>query len=136
MVNNRNQRCHLSRLRISAHRLGCELQRYKRPAVPRDKRYCKYCPPVPGPGGELVRPGDDECHCLTECIVGQSERPNLYNSFSSRNSTFQNSCNVRKFKMLVCPSNPTDCKLVSRFLQKQFSDRDCLDIGDSGVLAL
>ena len=51
MVNNRNQRCHLSRLRISAHRLGCELQRYKRPAVPRDKRYCKYCPPVPGPGG-------------------------------------------------------------------------------------
>ena len=136
MVNNRNQRCHLSRLRISAHRLGCELQRYKRPAVPRDKRYCKYCPPVPGPGGELVRPVDDECHCLTECIVGQSDRPNLYNSFSSRNSTFQNSCNVRKFKMLVCPSNPTDCKLVSRFLQKQFSDRDCLDIGDSGVLAL
>ena len=70
------------------------------------------------------------CFCLL------SERPNLYNIFTSRNSTFQNSCNVEKFKMLVCPLNPTDCKLVIRFLQKQFSDRDSLDIGDSGVLAL
>ena len=113
MVNNRNQRCHLSRLRVLAHRLGCELQRYKRPAVPRDQRYCKYCPPVPGPGNQFVRLVDDKCHCLTECIVGQIERPNLYNSFNSRNSTFENSCNVKKFKMLVCPSNPADCKLVS-----------------------
>ena len=83
-----------------------------------------------------MRPVDDECHCLTECIVGQIERPILYNSFSSRNSTFANSSNIEKFRMLVCPSNLTDCKLVSRFLQKQFSGRDQLDIGESGVLAL
>ena len=40
LVQNRNQRCHLSRLRVSAHRLGCELQRYCRPQIPRDQRYC------------------------------------------------------------------------------------------------
>ena len=31
LVQNRNQRCHLSRLRVSAHRLGCEVLRYRRP---------------------------------------------------------------------------------------------------------
>ena len=119
VVNNRNQRCHLSRLRVSAHRLGCEVQRYKRPAVPRDQRFCAYCPPVQGPGGQPVRHVDDECHCLIECIVGKKERPNLLTSFSSRNSTFATSCNVGKFKMLVCPSNPTDAKLVREGVKKK-----------------
>ena len=75
LVNNRNQRCHLSRLRVSAHRLGIEVQRYKRPFVPRDEHFCAYCPAVPGPGGQApARPVDDELHCITECVVGQVER--------------------------------------------------------------
>ena len=45
LVQNRNQRCHLTRLRVSAHRLGVETQRYKRPPVPRTQRFCAYCPP-------------------------------------------------------------------------------------------
>ena len=128
LINNRNQRCHLSRLRVSAHRLGIEIQRYKRPLVPRDKRFCAYCPPVPGPAGQAtVRPVDDEVHCLTQCIVGQTDRPGLYDSISSRNSKFADSSNLEKFKMLVCPTNHADVKIVSRFLQKTFSDRERLD---------
>ena len=49
LVKNRNQRSQLSRLRVSAHRLECELGRYKRPQVPRDQRFCRNCPPQPGP---------------------------------------------------------------------------------------
>ena len=129
MVRNRNQRCHLSRLRVSAHRLACETQRYSRPPVPRDQRYCKYCPPVPGPGGQAVRPVDDECHCLTSCIVGREYRPALYDNIASRNGKFTQLCFVDKFKTLVCPISPTDTKQVSRFLDRQFSDRNKIDLG-------
>ena len=40
------------------------------------------------------------------------------------------------FCCYFCILHQTDNKLFRRFLQKQFSDRECLDIGDSGVLAL
>ena len=53
-----------------------------------------------------------------------------------RNSKFTNSSNVDQFKMLVCPTNHFETKLVSRFLQKQFSERERLGRGDNGVLAL
>ena len=129
LVRNRNQRCHLSRLRVSAHRLACETQRYCRPPVPREQRYCKYCPPVPGPGGQPVRPVDDECHCLTSCIVGREYHPALYDNIASRNGKFNQLCFVDKFKTLVCPVSPTDAEKVSRFLERQFSDRDKLDSG-------
>ena len=127
LVQNRNQRCDLTRLRVSAHRLGVETQRYKRPPVPRTQRYCAYCPPVPVPGGPAVRPVDDECHCLTTCVVGRQDRLQLFQSIASTNSKFTELCNVDKFKYLVCPTNNTDCKLVSRFLQKQFIERNKID---------
>ena len=121
LVQNRNQRCHLSRLRVSAHRLGCEILRYRRPPVPRDQRYCSYCPPVPGVGQlqAAVRPLDDECHCLTACVTGQG-RAEMYNSIASRNSIFNSMCPVDQFKTLVCPTNSQDSKIVSRFLEKLF----------------
>ena len=127
LVRNRSQRCHLTRLRVSAHRLSCEVLRYRRPPVPREQRYCAYCPPVPGTG---ARPLDTESHCVTQCVVGQEDRVNLYESLSSRNSIFVNLTDNEKFKVLVCPVNPTDCKVLNRFLQKQFADRDKIDSGE------
>ena len=129
LVRNRNQRCALSRLRVSAHRLGCEILRYRRPPIPRDQRFCVYCPPEPRPGGQLLRPVDNELHCLTECVVGQDFRPALYSSIISTNISFSNLCKLDKFKTLVCPINATNCKLVSRFLDKQFHDREKIDLG-------
>ena len=130
LVKNRNQRCQLSRLRVSAHRLECELGRYKRPLVPRDQRFCRYCPPQPGLDGLAVRPVDTECHCLTECQVGQDERVVLYRDISSRNSRFSSLCNADKFKVLVCSSNPTDCKAVNRFFDRQCQIRAKIDRGE------
>ena len=127
LVKNRNQRCQLSRLRVSAHRLGCEIQRYCRPQIPRDQRYCKYCPPATLTGGQTVRPVDSECHCLTDCIVGHAERSVLFDNVSSRNTEFVELCNVDKFKSLVCPISATDCKLVNKYLEGHFKERDRID---------
>ena len=129
LVRNRNQRCHLSRLRVSAHRLGCEILRYQRPPIPRDQRYCVYCPPESKPGGLSVRPVDNELHCLTECVIGQENRPDLYACITSSNASFNSMCSEDKFKVLVCPTNSTNCKLVSRFLDNQFRDRDNINCG-------
>ena len=129
LVQNRNQRCHLSRLRVSAHRLGCEILRYRQPPVPRSQRFCKYCPPVPGAGLQAaVRPVDDEVHCLTACVAGQG-RAEMYNSISASNINFTNMCNINKFKTLVCSTTSYNCKIVSRFLKDQFRKRDEIDLG-------
>ena len=130
LIRNRNQRCHLTRLRVSAHRLGCEVGRYTRPPVPRDKRYCVYCPPQPGQAGLPVRPLDTKCHCLTQCVVGQDDRPDLYTVISSNYSNFINLDNNSKFKMLVCPTNAAQCKAVNRFLDMQFKTRSKIDTGE------
>ena len=124
LIRNCNQRCHLSRLRVSARRLGCEVLRYQRPPIPRDQRHCVHCPPEPGPSGQAVWPVDDERHCLTACVIRKDDRPDLYSRLSSSNASFDSMCSEDKFKTLMCPTNPTHCKLVSRFLNKQFWDRD------------
>ena len=93
--------------------------------MPRDQRYCVYCPP----SGQGLRPVDNERHCLTECIVGQNDRTELHKSIASRNSCLMNLDAGDKFKLLVCPTNPSDCKAVSRFLDRHFEQRDKIDRG-------
>ena len=78
-----------------------------------------YCPPQPGPVGQSVRPVDTECHCLTQCVVGQDDRPALYVEISSDYSNFSNLDNDSKFKVLVCPITAQACKKVNRFLYMQ-----------------
>ena len=95
--------------------------------LPRDQRYCKYCRPVPGPGGQPVRPVDDEWRCLTSCIVGSEYRPALFVEIARRNCKFTQLFFFYKLETLVCPISPTDTKQVIRFLEKQFRDRDQID---------
>ena len=77
-----------------------------------------------------VRPLDTECHCLTECVVGQDDRPDLYLVISSNYSNFTNLDNNSKFKILVCPTTAARCKAVNRFLDIQFKTRSKIDIGE------
>ena len=80
-------------------------------------------------------PVDDECHCLTVCIVGRDYRPALFDEVARRNCKFTQLCFVNKFKTLVCPIYPTDTKQVSRFIERQFNDRDKIDLGcTAGIL--
>ena len=89
-------------------------------------RYCAYCPA--GPGGS--RAVDTEAHCLTRCVVGSEQREELFSSISSNISGFSGLSDNDKFLVLVCPSNPVNCKLVSRYLQLQFTLRDSIDTGE------
>ena len=88
-----------------------------------------YCPPQPGPAGLPVRPLDTECHCLTQCVVGQDDRPGLYVDISNNYNDFSNLNNTSKFKVLVCPITAHACKRVNRFLDRQFEARSKIDIG-------
>ena len=51
-------------------------------------------------------------------------------SVGSSISNFSNLNDNDKFLVLVCPCNPVNCKLVSRFLQLQFTKRDSIDSGE------
>ena len=94
--------------------------------MPWEERYCAYCPA----GSDGQRPVDTEVHCLTECTVGAGGRQELYESVGSSNSMFESLCNEDKFKNLVCPYNPSDCKAVNRYLLVQFKLRDRIDAGE------
>ena len=73
------------------------------------------------------RPLDDECHALTQCSIGAEARVGLYASMAENNNEFLNLSNTDQFKLLVCPTNPTNAKLVSRYLQLIFNTRDNID---------
>ena len=57
-INNRNQRCWLSRYRTSAHSLRVETGRYTSPVTPLSERVCVYCD-----SGEC----DTEQHAILSC---------------------------------------------------------------------
>jgi len=52
---------------------------------------------------------------------------------------YESLCSENQFKLLVCPSNSTDTKLVSRYLQNIFNTRDKIDqngrVGETMALA-
>ena len=63
-VRNRNQRCFITRLRVSAHHLGIEKGRKTRPVTPIEKRICDYC--KPNPASDQMRPTNQQAHIDTE----------------------------------------------------------------------
>ena len=144
LVRNRNQRCFLSRLRVSSHNLRVELGRYTRPITPLTQRTCLYCRP-PGPSspapcqaapgattGAGQAPIDDEFHFIIECSMFFNERNCLYNSFVSRNFYFSSLTNTEKFKTLLCPVDAFGAKLVNRFIRNMFKKREIYDELNSG----
>ena len=54
-------------------------------------------------------------------------RVGLYCSMTESNCEFPSLSKIDQFKLLVCPTNPTDAKLVSRYLQLIFNTRDSID---------
>ena len=77
LVPNRSQRADLTRIRISSSRLAVEVQRYKRPTVPENERYCLYCRPS-GVDNNLEGYVDNEQHLLVECSTFTLERNCLF----------------------------------------------------------
>ena len=125
-VRNRNQRCWLSRLRISAHHLAIEKLRYSRPPIPPELRFCDYC----GGGPQnLPKYQDSETHFLMECKFFEFKRacflkrlecfvPNL-NTLSAENQV----------KTMLCPTSPQAAKLINKFIGIMFNARGNIDKG-------
>jgi hypothetical protein len=134
-VRNRNQRCFITRLRVSAHHLGIEKGRKTRPVTPIEKRICDYC--KPNPSSDQTRPTnqqthvDTEFHFVTQCDCFNIARNCFYGKMSSIIPGFMNLSNEQKFSTLMCPISPKAAKVFNRFLKSMFSARDKLDSGEN-----
>ena len=116
LVRNRNQRCFLSRLRVSSHNLQIELGRHTRPVTPIEQRYCKFCLPQAAPtrppetssptppSRPTAEPAvDTEFHFLIQCPLFNSQRNRLFDKLSEVNPSFANLSLADKFKVMLCP---------------------------------
>ena len=77
LLKNSEQRKHLTRLRISAHRLHIEQGRYR--GIPRQNRICNRCT-----SNEI----DDEVHFLFSCTSSQDDRYFMNSKITSLCSNF------------------------------------------------
>ena len=145
LVRNRNQRCFLSRLRVSSHRLNVELGRHTRPITPVGLRYCQYCcsgPPTTScsqrtcshssccsnPALAAAEPAiDDEFHFLLQCSMFDAERTCLFTRLSSLIPGFDKLSLTCKFKTLLCPTTALATKLTHRFIKNMFAQREIYD---------
>ena len=118
MINNRNQRSNLTRLRISAHSLEVELLRYKTPSVPYSLRYCGYCTmQVPG----------DEIHFLKFCETFCNQRQCFIGKLGSINPSFHAMNPIEQVKSMLCPTTPKATTLVNKFIAIMFKARSNID---------
>ena len=142
IIRNRNQRCFLSRLRVSSHNLQIELGRYTRPITPVEQRTCRYCcrgpPPVPAPPGRpppcppalspsTPAPPDTEFHFLVRCPMFAADRFCLFKRFETLFPNFATLSLDEKFSTLLCPTTAIATKLVNRFIKNMFANREKLD---------
>ena len=122
-VFNRNQRCALTRLRISAHHLQIEVGRYTKPTTPVEKRYCKYCHAEP-------RCLDTEFHFLFECSTFILKRQCFLGKISSLGITFENNLpeNIQIAKIL-CPTSTQAAKCINKYILIMEKSRRLIDEG-------
>lgn len=121
LVQNRNQRCNLTRIRTSAHRLEVEVMRYHVPSVPYCERYCKYCTmQVPG----------NEAHFLRFCETFINKRQCLLGKLSSINPNILKYSPDEQVKIMLCPSSAQATKLVNKYIHILMKARENIDNGD------
>ena len=119
-VNNRNQRCWLTRLRISAHNLNIERGRYTQPITPIQNRICQFC------DKSCV---DDEVHFLLHCETFDIKRQCLFGKMSSCRNDFLALSESKKVATLLCPSNAVMAKLVNKYISIMTAARSRLEKG-------
>ena len=127
LVRNRNQRCFLSRLRVSSHNLHIELGRHTRPVTPAGERFCKYCslqpPPCPTcPASSCqctavslsAQPAAVDCefHFLAQCPVFDAARNTLFTRLNELDPHFTTLSLTDKFKTMLCPTSAISVKLI------------------------
>ena len=118
LVQSRNQRSWISRLRCSAHNLEVEKMRWSN--VPAAECVCTVCH-----SGEV----GDEFHFAMQCPVFNVKRACYFGKMSSILPRFKNLSIKDKFKTMLCPSVSAACKVTNQFLRIMFLARDKLAQG-------
>ena len=125
-VKNRNQRCWLSRLRISAHNLAMEKLRYCKPPIPADLRFCNYC----GGGSQNVpKFQDSETHFLMECKTFEIKRACFLKRLECFVPNIHEMGVENKIKTMLCPTSPQAAKLINKFIGIMFKARENINNG-------
>ena len=127
LTKNRNQRCHLSRIRVSSHSLRVERGRYTCPPTPLDQRTCQYCTGVEGAARSECAPIDDEYHFIMNCEMFAQKRSELFITMSKLIKDFGNMSPTDKFKTLLCPVSARAVKLINRYVKQMFEAREDYD---------
>jgi hypothetical protein len=118
LVQSRNQRSWLSRLRCSAHHLEIERGRWNN--IPVSDRCCTSCQ-----SGEV----GDEFHFAMKCSVFNVKRACYIGKMSSILPGFNTLSSNDQFKTMLCPTSAAACKVTNQFLRIMFLARDKLSEG-------
>ena len=125
LVQSRNQRCWLSRLRCSAHHLEIEQGRWSK--TPISERFCKVC--------KTDNIGD-EYHAVMMCKTFNIKRACFIGKMDSILPGFKQLTKENQFKTILCPTNPAAAKVTNQYLRILFLARDkLLDGADVATLS-
>ena len=118
LVQSRNQRSWITRLRCSAHNLEIEKMRWS--SVPVADRCCSVCH-----SGDI----GDEFHFAMKCSVFNTKRAYFIGKMTSILPGFNLLTSEDQFKTMLCPSVSAACKVTNQFLRIMFVARDKLAEG-------
>ena len=122
LVNNRNQRAWLTRMRISSHHLRIETGRWGKPKpTPIEDRLCKYCP------DSKV---DNESHFLLGCATLMNKTRCFENKLSTLVPGFNHLSDEDKLSIVLCPTLAQATKLTNKYIDILFKARTHIDNGE------
>ena len=104
-IKSRKVRVAWTKLRLSDHCLMIEEGRHKRPIIPRDQRFCPYCP------GEI----ENEEHFFTKCTA--YDRAPLFDNITNKVPQFNNLDDHNKFLYIMTQA---DDELTNEIAQKNY----------------
>ena len=122
LVQSRNQRSFIARLRCSAHNLEIEKLRYVTPPIPPSMRTCQFCF-----SGAI---GDEE-HFLLNCDLFSLKRACFMGKMNSIIPSFKNLSSSNQLKTILCPTSTAATKVVNKYIRIMFLARDRLGEGNN-----
>ena len=121
LVQNRNQRAWLTRLRVSAHQLHIETGRYTRPVpTPVKDRICRFC------SQNVV---DDESHFILSCTTFEVKRQCFFNKLATLVPNVLRLSSNDKLVTILCPISAKAAKLANKFIKIMFQSRKKIEEG-------
>jgi hypothetical protein len=113
----RSKRSTFCKLRVSAHRLKIEMDRYKHPRIPPEQRLCILCN-----HNEV----EDEFHFMMRCSLYDDIRLTLLNSIQEMFNLNNITDNMDIFNLLMCANNYDSINVVVKYVTCAFEKRATL----------